>query len=176
MQYWINHNGVQSGPMDLEGLKEMGLTSSAYVWHEGLADWVRITQLPELQGLYEMVAESAVKAPASVTDGPVQGETASSMTDTQPMSYAPQQPLDNEPDADEPCPSTNLVWAIAVTLLCCAPFGIVAFIYANKVSKCYHAGDIIGARSASETAAWWCIAAIVVGVVWRPLILSLMCS
>ena len=47
MQYWINHNGVQSGPVDLDGLKAMGLTSAAYVWHEGLSDWVKITQLPE---------------------------------------------------------------------------------------------------------------------------------
>ena len=54
MQYWINHNGVQSGPVDLDALKQMGLTSSAYVWHEGLADWVKITQLPELQGAYIM--------------------------------------------------------------------------------------------------------------------------
>ena len=42
MQYWINFKGVQSGPVDLDGMKQMGLTSAAYVWHEGLADWVKI--------------------------------------------------------------------------------------------------------------------------------------
>lgn len=65
MQYWINHNGVQSGPVDIDGLKEMALTSRAYVWHEGLTDWVKITAVPELQGLYEMMPEDAmVKEPA----------------------------------------------------------------------------------------------------------------
>ena len=31
MQYWINFKGVQSGPVDLDGMKQMGLTSDAYV-------------------------------------------------------------------------------------------------------------------------------------------------
>ena len=61
MQYWINHNGVQSGPVDLEDLKEMGLTSAAYVWHEGMPDWVKITQLPELQGLYDIPVGTPVE-------------------------------------------------------------------------------------------------------------------
>ena len=66
MQYWINHNGVQSGPVELEAIKEMGLTSSAYVWREGMADWVKITQMPELQGMYEMVAQPEPAAAAAV--------------------------------------------------------------------------------------------------------------
>ena len=59
MQYWINHNGVQSGPVDIDGLKDLALTSRAYVWHEGMTDWVKITEVPELQGLYEVVADDA---------------------------------------------------------------------------------------------------------------------
>ena len=65
MQYWINHNGVQSGPMGLDELKQMGLTSAAYVWHEGLADWVIITQLPELQDVYVMEGAIPGEAPVS---------------------------------------------------------------------------------------------------------------
>ena len=60
MQYWINHNGVQSGPVDADGIKELALTSRAYVWHPGLTDWVKITQVPELQGLFVEVADDAV--------------------------------------------------------------------------------------------------------------------
>ena len=123
MQYWINHNGVQSGPVDVDGIKEMGLTSAAYVWHEGLTDWVKITQLPELQGMYEML----------------------------------------EPVA-EPA-----VWAIITTVLCCIPSGIVAIFYALKVSNKYREGDIEGAKRASETGAWWCIASIILGIIAMPL-------
>lgn len=171
MQYWINHNGVQSGPVDIEGLKAMGLTSRAYVWHEGLSDWVKITQLPELQGLYEMAETPAVQGQPL--------ETATQQSASAPAATTWQQPVQGneriqEPAAQEPCPPTNLVWAILACVFCCIPFGIVGIIYANKVSKCYLAGDIYGAKRASETGAWWIIAAMVVGVVWRPIMMSLM--
>ncbi len=157
MQYWINFNGVQSGPVDLDGLKEMGLTSAAYVWHEGLSDWVKITQLPELQGLYEMV-ETPVQA-ASEPMTQQAGQLAINTT----------QPYQPQPDPAEPCPPTNLVWAIISTVLCCIPSGIVAIIYALKVSNKYREGDIEGAKRASETGAWWCIATIILGILTMPL-------
>lgn len=155
MQYWINHNGVQSGPVDLEALKQMNLTAAAYVWHEGLSDWVKITQVPELQGLYQT---------------PVQGAAAVTGTPYQPQQPAPaveQGPQQTTPG--EPCPPTNLVWAIIATVLCCIPTGIVAIIYALKVAGRYRAGDLEGAKRASETGAWWCIASIVLGVLYVPL-------
>ena len=148
MQYWINHNGVQSGPVDIDDLKAMGLTSAAYVWHEGLSDWVKITQLPELQGLYDMVEE------------PLQPAT---------QQAAPVQPVQPQPETPEPCPPTNLAWAIITTVLCCLPSGIVAIIYALKVSNKYREGDIEGAKRASETGAWWCIATIILGILSMPL-------
>lgn len=156
MQYWINHNGVQSGPVDLDAMKEMGLTSAAYVWHEGLADWVKITQLPELQGVYEMVQEPATMGQPYQPQQPVQ----------------PQQPTlpqgEQQPAQSEPCPPTNLVWAIISTVLCCIPTGIVAIIYALKVTNKYREGDIEGAKRASEVGAWWCIATIILGIVCQP--------
>lgn len=158
MQYWINHNGVQSGPVDLEGIKQLGLTSRAYVWHEGLAEWVKITQLPELQGLYEM----AVDEPSPATTGqPYQQQQQSPQ---QPVHQAEQQQA-----PAEPCPPTNLVWAIIATVLCCIPAGIVAIYYSLKVTNKYREGDIEGAKRASETGAWWCIAAIVLGIILLPL-------
>lgn len=162
MQFWINHNGVQSGPVDLDGIKQMGLTSNAYVWHEGLSDWVSITQVPELQGLYETITQGQPIATA---------QPQASQTDFHQQQYDYQQPI--EP---EECPPTNFVWAIAATVLCCIPFGIVGMYYASKVSKLYAAGNIMGAKEASEASAWWSIASAVVGVVWRPLILTLLAT
>lgn len=159
MQYWINHNGVQSGPVDLEGLKELGLTSRAYVWHEGLADWVKITQLPELQGLYEMVENEPATAVLGQPHEP-----------QQPQQLQPQPQSVEQPKENEPCPPTNLVWAIISTVLCCIPTGIVAIIYALKVSNKYREGDIEGAKRASETGAWWCIASIILGIVIQPIL------
>ena len=183
MQYWINHNGVQSGPVDLEGLKQMGLTSSAYVWHEGLSDWVKITQVPELQGMYDVlgtafgqpqpVEQSApidAEAPVPpITETTVEVERQPYQPQQQP--YQPQQqPYQPQQQPAEPCPPTNLVWAIISTVLCCIPAGIVAIVYATKVTKKYQAGDIEGAKRASEVGAWWCIAAIVLGIICQPII------
>lgn len=166
MQYWINHNGVQSGPVDVEGLKKMALTSRAYVWHEGLTDWVKITQVPELQGLYEMAAEPVAQGQPLVTEAMPSTEAATGQPVQQPVQgYDPIQ----QPAAPEPCPPTNLVWAIITTILCCIPTGIVAIIYALKVSNRYREGDIEGAKRASETGAWWCIVTIILGILFLPL-------
>lgn len=192
MQYWINHNGVQSGPLDLDSLKEMGLTSSAYVWHEGLSDWVKITQLPELQGLYEMteadLQQVADEVPAKVEEPvavgePYQPEPEPEPYQPQPQQEQPYQPqpeqqpyqqpyqpqyVDQQPEPVEPCPPTNLVWAIISTVLCCLPAGVVAIVYAIKVTNKYREGDIEGAKRASETGAWWCIASIILGIILQP--------
>lgn len=196
MQYWINHNGVQSGPMELDALKEMGLTSSAYVWHEGLTDWVKITQLPELQGLYQMLGTPQEMAQTVETGQPVEPgvETASSTVgeSSQPASEPSQPVVESthygtsqqwqQPQAagyqvpvqpqtsTEPCPPTNLVWAIITTLLCCLPAGVVAIAYAVKVQNKYREGDIEGAKRASETGAWWCIASIILFILTMPFI------
>ena len=162
MQYWINHKGVQSGPVDLEALKQMGLTSEAYVWHEGLADWVKITQVPELQGMYETVEE------AVVTGMPYQPQQQPAVTEQPVATTSQPQPVENEP-----CPPTNLVWAVISTVLCCIPTGIVAIFYALKVTNKYREGDIEGAKRASEVGAWWCIATIILGIICQPF-LSLM--
>jgi len=90
--------------------------------------------------------------------------------------YQPQQPADAavahpqavQPEQPEPCPPTNLVWAIISTVLCCIPTGIVAIIYALKVTNKYREGDIEGAKRASEVGAWWCIATIILGIICQP--------
>lgn len=159
MQYWINHHGVQSGPHELEDLKQMGLTSATHVWRAGMSDWVKITQMPELQGIFTVVDQPAAAAAPqpseAVTGQPIQPQPASPQ-------YMPQAPA-------EPCPPTNMVWAILATILCCIPLGIVGIYYANQVSKLYQAGDLEGAKSASETGAWWCIATIILGILSMPL-------
>ena len=156
MQYWINQDGVQQGPVTLEELKEMSLNSTAYVWRAGMADWQPITQMEELAGCYTM----AEPQPETVTVGrPLEWQIpAIPAQATQPT--GPEQAK---------CPPTNLGWAIVFTLLCCLPTGVVAIIYAAKVSSRYQAGDLAGAQKASETSAWWCIISVVMGILYMPI-------
>ena len=59
----------------------------------------------------------------------------------------------------EPTPyvPNHLIWAIAATIFCCLPAGIVAIVYAAQVNGMLDAGDYIGARRASRNAKIWAI-------------------
>lgn len=50
---------------------------------------------------------------------------------------------------------THLTEAILVTVLCCVPFGIVAIVYASKVSGLVAQGRIAEAEAASKSANTW---------------------
>lgn len=52
-------------------------------------------------------------------------------------------------------PKTWLVESILVTLFCCLPFGIAGIVNAANVSSKFSAGDIQGAKRASEQAGKW---------------------
>jgi hypothetical protein len=58
-----------------------------------------------------------------------------------------------------------LVQAILLTLFCCLPFGIVAIVYAARVSGKVAAGDLAGARADSRNAKTWCWVAFATGMV-----------
>ena len=80
------------------------------------------------------------------------------------------------PDASSECPQCGklpsqppvniqpfLIPAIISTICCCLPFGIVAVVYASRVSILLRAGDISGAREASSQAKKWTFVALSVG-------------
>ncbi len=49
-----------------------------------------------------------------------------------------------------------LVFAILVTILCCLPAGIPAIVYSSQVNAKLQAGDVNGAKLASQNAKMWC--------------------
>lgn len=65
-----------------------------------------------------------------------------------------------------------LAQSILVTIFCCLPLGIPAIVYAALAKGRKEAGDYEGARTHSETAKGWCIAAFILGII--ALIISLM--
>lgn len=66
MNYWINIDGVQSGPLSIEELKAIDLNDeNVYVWCEGMADWERACDCAELKDLIQPkqnVAEPVAEA------------------------------------------------------------------------------------------------------------------
>jgi Interferon-induced transmembrane protein len=73
---------------------------------------------------------------------------------TQPLPQPPAYQHHNmNPGADSVSkPSSNMVGAVLATLFCFFPLGIVACIYASQVDGKWHAGDRIGAVTASKQA------------------------
>jgi hypothetical protein len=47
--YFISLEGKQTGPHTFEGLKNLSLTSNHLVWCEGMPEWVKAHELPELK-------------------------------------------------------------------------------------------------------------------------------
>lgn len=74
-------------------------------------------------------------------------------------------PARHEPAYREDVPN-HLVWAILATLFCCLPAGIVAIVYAAQVNGKLDAGDIAGARTASDNAKTWSWISFGVGIVF----------
>ena len=158
-QYWINFKGTQQGPMSLEELSKLGLDDSAYVWHSGLPDWVKITsgasipdEVPELDNVIHDA------------NGPVMAEPYAG-----PQAYATQQAMPVEAEQVPDCPPTNLVWAIIATLLCCSLPGIVGIVFAFMTKKYYREGNYKKAQRMSDYGAWAVIISIMLGIITMPL-------
>ncbi|MCM1153628.1 MAG: CD225/dispanin family protein [Muribaculum sp.] len=64
-----------------------------------------------------------------------------------------------------PMPPTNVLWAILSLVLCCTPLGIVALVFAARVSSLYYAGKYDEAAKSSRNAEYWIIASIVLGLI-----------
>ena len=46
--YWINRNGQQEGPYDLQTIINMHLDGNTYAWCSGMENWKKISQISEL--------------------------------------------------------------------------------------------------------------------------------
>lgn len=60
-------------------------------------------------------------------------------------------------------PSSNLVWGILTTILCCLPFGIVSIVYASKVDSLWYAGNFDAAQDSAKKAGQWAMWAAIIG-------------
>jgi len=136
MSWYYIQSGNQCGPVadeELAGKVRSGeLRSTDLIWQEGMTDWMPVSQVPQFSGL-------GVSVSAPLTTNPTFAQPAPPAVN--PMSY-------------QKIP--NYLWqSIAVTVLCCVPFGIVAIVFAAKVDGLVARGDLAGAQAASKSAKTW---------------------
>ena len=187
MKFWVIFNNKQEGPFTLEELRQYPLTMTTPVWHQGLPQWVQAQEVAELRSLIEQKnpapqtpygTDPYVRQQSSNPQQHPYGQQPSPAANPQ-QGYYPRQSYGQQPYAPrtaaqpgnsrEPRPSNYLGWAIAATLLCCMPIGVVAIIYAAGVNTKYDRGDIEGARKASDRAQLWIMLSVVLGLLWMPL-------
>lgn len=143
--YYVSSEGKQSGPISASDFKEYGISENTYVWCKGMAQWVKANEVDELKPFFE---ESSIPPIPPVF---VQGSTRETMASTQ------QEKLQK--------PENYLPYAIAATLLCCIPIGVVAIIHANKVDTAWNMGKYDEAEELSKKAKMWLWITVGVGAI-----------
>ena len=157
--YIIDRNGNQVGPITEAQFRNHGVTAQTYVWTSGMAEWLPAGRVPALAHLFAQQAPGQQPYQQPYQQQPYQ----------QPYQQPQyQQPQYQQQPCQQPsvCPPTYLAWSIIATLLCCLPFGIVAIVYASKVSGLWAQGRYDEAQRASNTAKNWVIASALTGVAW----------
>lgn len=51
-KYYIHNGQIESGPFDIEQLKEMQLNSDTPIWYDGLSEWTTIKSVDELKSIF----------------------------------------------------------------------------------------------------------------------------
>ncbi|MCM1137330.1 MAG: CD225/dispanin family protein [Duncaniella sp.] len=193
MKYWIIINNVQVGPKSLEELREQpGLSLSTPIWHEGLADWTTVAMIPEIASWFNAPIDPYSTAQGQQADYK-QSNSSSQGAQTgyqQPYGQQAYGPQSNGQDYNRqynqgygqpygafgpgrqtgqpPMPNNYLIWAIITTICCCIVTGIVAIVYASKVSPAYYSGNYLAAQDASNKAEMWVIISFVLGLIVQP--------
>lgn len=199
MQYWIIENGESKGPFSLEELKAQNISPQTKIWHKGLENWTPLNELPLLHDIFPPIEET----PDNATQDRITNEACVKEMQPPayvPPVIPPQRPhnfplsmeermfnayrqgyekgleegkqLDKDTDTGK-CPPTNLVWAILSTVLCCLPLGIVAIVYASKVTNLYYQGEFLKAQKASDRALYWSLASLITHLVTYPILSTL---
>lgn len=197
MKYWIIIDSMQKGPLSIEELSAIpGINLTTPVWHEGLPDWTTAASVPEITAM--IARQQATPWPGQPYGQqpynqqpygqPNSGQQSYNNQQAPQMSYGQWQPGGQpyggmpygqprypgqsfepaDPNRMPPMPDNYLVWAIITTICCCIPTGIVAIIYASKVSPAYMRGNYNEALDASSKAQMWVIISFVAGLIWAP--------
>ena len=54
MNYFIIENGQQVGPLTIDQLRSKGITGETNVWHEGMAQWGKAKDIPEIASILQL--------------------------------------------------------------------------------------------------------------------------
>lgn len=137
--YFIDEDGKNSMPVSKKYFKEHGVNPHTWIWFNGLPEWVEASEVPALE---RYLSAEAKPSYANI--------------DRESLSVRPPRPkmTDDSAPGGKP-PRTWLFEAIVVTILCFFPFGLVAVVYAARVSPLWKHKKYADAVEASRSALLW---------------------
>lgn len=154
--YYLDSNNTQQGPVDESQLIQNGVTRYTLVWSAGMPDWCQAGDVTSLGYLFNTTQQNNYNPAGGYAQAGNQSFYGQQAAYNQPTGYG------NIPG---PAPSSNLVWAILTTILCCLPLGVVSIIYASQVDTEWSRGNYAEAYRKSRLARNWAIASASIGIV-----------
>lgn len=164
--YFAIINGEQTGPIAADALKASGVTAETMLWKEGMTDWAKAVEIPELAEIFVTPAPPPFRRAVNPSQGAWQNQQSG-----QPDNYG--QPFNNR---TTPTPHTNWMgWAICGTILnflfawgLFYPFiglglGIAGIVLANSANTHYSVGNDLKGSSANSSAKICTIISLVLG-------------
>lgn len=169
-KYYYLNSAQQLGPIYAEDFVRLGLDGNTLVWCEGMPNWTKASQVPELLSYISNSTSPTLGPPTPPSFNG--GAPAGNPYGNNGSSY---NGMNNTPPPS-PCPDNYLVWSILVTLFCCWPLGIVAIVKAAKVEKLWSQGFYAEAEKTSQEAKKWCVISAVASVIfWILYFLLVVC-
>lgn len=158
-QYYYASGDQQLGPFSFEELQSKRISTDTYVWYEGLADWTRAGDLPELNALFEATTMTPPQPTVQQSPPPPAAQGGYQQARNQ-GGYQQQY---QQPSGIKP--KTWLVESILVTIFCCLIGGIIGIVYAAQVDTKWAQGDVQGAQKSSDNAKLWVMISLGIGIV-----------
>ena len=154
--FYIDSEGKQKGTFSPEELKSENIKKDTLVWAPGMSEWVRASNVAELNTLFADNAGYNPPQPAAQSVIP------------------PPRPVDSGASRQQqPMPKSWLIESILATvipfLLCGSIFsllGVIGIVHASKVESLYVRGDHAGSLEASGQARKWTKIAMWIGIAW----------
>ncbi len=174
--FYIDADSKQQGPVSPLSFTALGITAGTFVWCNGMADWKRAGELPELQIYLDKSDDTSQQSASTIGNGV---PPRFNREDEKPNPYAHHEENANQHTgyAGQPyngavCPNTHLAASIICTivwgLICFSLPGLIASIVAIvkscNVESRFHAGDYAGAVRQSKSAYNWIIGSIIAGI------------
>jgi hypothetical protein len=150
MNYYIVKQGKQEGPFAKEDLLKNGLTKNTLVWCNGMKDWTKAGEVPDLE---ELLSTPPTPPTSPTPPAPQIG------------GYNKQESPIVSPNPQQPKPDSHMLWAVLSTCCCCIPLGAYAIYCSIQVDECYKKGDYQGAIESAEKAKTWSIISAVAGFI-----------